>query len=244
MLKKLLSGVLALTMAASFAAVSASAELDKGDVDGSGVVDIEDVANLINHINGVKALSDEALAAADMNADGTVDIEDAVYMINSIIGVSPETVSKYESTIYSFEANSNWSVEKENESVYSLNYVGPGCPEGAEVSFMFTAGRNLPGLTADSLKAGGDLIIDNYKKAFPENKYTINKEEKTTFNGYDAYRYDIVSEEGDVKFDIQLIVAKDKGDNLLSLMVYSDVDYTAKLSPEIQKVIDSLRFNS
>lgn len=87
MLKNILSGVMALTIAASMSVISASAA-SKGDVDGSGNIDIEDAVSVINHINGVKALTGSAASAADVNSSSGIDIEDAVAIINHVNGVS------------------------------------------------------------------------------------------------------------------------------------------------------------
>lgn len=86
MIKRILSGAAALTMAASVFALSADAAI-LGDVDDSGNVDIEDAVTVLNHINGVKSLSDLSMNAADVNTSGSVDIEDVVAIINQINGV-------------------------------------------------------------------------------------------------------------------------------------------------------------
>lgn len=58
----------------------------KGDVNGDSVVDIEDAAGMINHINAVVALSDDDFWAADLNEDELVDIEDVVIVLDEICG--------------------------------------------------------------------------------------------------------------------------------------------------------------
>lgn len=58
-----------------------------GDVNNDGSVDILDVSKLMNHINGVKALDDDALLRADADISGTSDISDAAAIVNSINGV-------------------------------------------------------------------------------------------------------------------------------------------------------------
>ena len=55
-----------------------------GDVDGNGVVDIEDVNALINVILESRA-AEEYGGRADVNSDGNVDIEDANALINLIL---------------------------------------------------------------------------------------------------------------------------------------------------------------
>lgn len=86
MIKKFLTGILALTMAASCFAFTASAE-ELGDVDGSGTVDIEDAVIILGHINGQKALDTSAMTVADVDKSGEVDIEDVVAIISQINGV-------------------------------------------------------------------------------------------------------------------------------------------------------------
>lgn len=62
-------------------------EGDKGDVDGSGTVDVIDVVFMVRHI-----LEDEVLAlcdriAADCNSDGIVDVIDVIGVVNVVLGV-------------------------------------------------------------------------------------------------------------------------------------------------------------
>lgn len=67
-----------------------------GDVNGDDLIDMEDVAIITNHINGVKALEGKFFKAADVNLDGYVDIEDVNIITNHINGVTPiEEKEKY-----------------------------------------------------------------------------------------------------------------------------------------------------
>lgn len=61
---------------------------ETGDINGDGYIDIEDAVIVINHINGIYALTDERLKRSDMDGSETVDIEDAVALINHVIGSS------------------------------------------------------------------------------------------------------------------------------------------------------------
>ena len=88
MFKKVLSGIMALSLISSFAVISASAA-SKGDVDGSGNIDIEDAVAVISHVNGVKSLSSSAMKLADVDSNGEVDIVDAVAIISHVNGVKP-----------------------------------------------------------------------------------------------------------------------------------------------------------
>lgn len=59
-----------------------------GDVNGDGKIDIEDAVMVINHVNGVKVLTDDESNRADIDGNNDIDIEDAVRMISYINGVS------------------------------------------------------------------------------------------------------------------------------------------------------------
>lgn len=58
-----------------------------GDVNGDNRVDIADVSKLMNHINGVRALTDEEMVRADVDRSTTIDVSDAATIINHINGV-------------------------------------------------------------------------------------------------------------------------------------------------------------
>lgn len=59
-----------------------------GDVNSDGKIDIEDSVMVINHINGVKPLTDDQNRRADADFSKDIDIEDAVCIINHINGIS------------------------------------------------------------------------------------------------------------------------------------------------------------
>lgn len=92
MLKKILSGAAALTIAASCMAVTSSA-FKLGDVNNDTNIDIEDAVAVINHVNGLASLTEEQEKYADVNSSKNIDIEDAVLIINHINGLSalPDT---------------------------------------------------------------------------------------------------------------------------------------------------------
>ncbi len=56
----------------------------RGDVNGDGRVDVEDVNGVINIILGLAA-SDELRATSDITGDGRVDVEDVNAIINIIL---------------------------------------------------------------------------------------------------------------------------------------------------------------
>jgi hypothetical protein len=83
--KKIISGIVALTMVASMAAFTANAQ-KLGDVNNDKDIDIIDAVTIISNINGLKPLEGDESVAADVNKDGIVDIEDAVAIIAHING--------------------------------------------------------------------------------------------------------------------------------------------------------------
>ena len=59
-----------------------------GDVNSDGKVDIEDAIAIINHVNGVKRISNiTAQYAANVSESNGIDIEDAVMIINHVNGI-------------------------------------------------------------------------------------------------------------------------------------------------------------
>lgn len=88
MKRKIISGIIALSMISGMSAVAADAA-GLGDVNNDGNIDIEDAVAIINHVNGVTPLSDDQELSADVDKSGVIDIEDAVKVISHINGVSP-----------------------------------------------------------------------------------------------------------------------------------------------------------
>ena len=63
-----------------------------GDLDGSGVVDMDDAIRLVEYCNNRANLSAEELQTADVNGDGAVNLQDAAYLIqycNGLIDALP-----------------------------------------------------------------------------------------------------------------------------------------------------------
>lgn len=83
--KRIISGIVALSIVASIGAVTANA-VKLGNVNMDGAIDIEDAVAVISSVNGLNPLTPEQEKIADVNKDGTVDIEDAVMIINHING--------------------------------------------------------------------------------------------------------------------------------------------------------------
>lgn len=59
----------------------------KGDVNNDDKIDIEDAVMVINHVNGVTALTDDEIKRADIDGNSVIDIEDAVAIIAHVNGI-------------------------------------------------------------------------------------------------------------------------------------------------------------
>ena len=62
-------------------------EYTTGDADGSGKIDVTDIAVTASHIKGIKALNAAGSKAADANRDGNVDVGDIAAMAAHIKGI-------------------------------------------------------------------------------------------------------------------------------------------------------------
>ena len=63
--------------------------IQRGDVNGDGIVDIVDVVTLVDHTLG-KATTLFVEPAADLNANGDINIEDVVTLVNLLLGKDTE----------------------------------------------------------------------------------------------------------------------------------------------------------
>jgi len=59
-----------------------------GDVDGDGIVDIDDARKIAKYVVGLPGYQDINTDAADVTGDGIVDISDAMYLAKHVIGIS------------------------------------------------------------------------------------------------------------------------------------------------------------
>ena len=62
-------------------------QINRGDVDSNGEIDVLDVLAVVNSILGLQELEGLMFQCADCNADGAVDILDALGIVNVILGV-------------------------------------------------------------------------------------------------------------------------------------------------------------
>lgn len=118
MYKKIISGIIALTMTAGAGALAASA-LKMGDVKEDGKIDIGDAVAIVNHVNGVKALEGLYAKAADVNGDGKIDIQDAVTVVNHVNGIKPIDDSEVAADVckITFEATGDSIILKKGDTI-------------------------------------------------------------------------------------------------------------------------------
>ena len=60
-------------------------DLDTGDVDGSSLVDVDDVNAMINLILNFEQYKDQYPGSADLDGNGMVDVDDVNALINIIL---------------------------------------------------------------------------------------------------------------------------------------------------------------
>jgi murein DD-endopeptidase MepM/ murein hydrolase activator NlpD len=58
-----------------------------GDITGNGNINVEDVTLTMQHVLGLKILTDDQKKAADVNGDGKVDVRDVVLIMRFVLGL-------------------------------------------------------------------------------------------------------------------------------------------------------------
>ena len=99
----------------------------RGDMNGDGVVDVDDMNAVINIILKVKTV-DDFVGNGDMDASGDIDIDDVNHIINVILGVE-EPITDYDSAIGVMEGN--WMVTLKyidvdgviNDNPYNIDFL-------------------------------------------------------------------------------------------------------------------------
>lgn len=244
MMKKILSSVFALTVAAGLAAVSASAEYAKGDVDNSGKVDIEDAVMMISHINGTTSLSGDMLSAADINCDGNVDIEDVVSEINTVNGVGETALTTYENSVFSLSYSPYWKVYHQGDDIIMMDHYQDlhsvkGYSGSVSVDYDdFTV------TSFDDVKRYAEICVDisfiNVESDVYSGEYSVTGQKKVKFKGRDAYEYDLVhTYDGEVTDYLRLVFIS-KGNKIIIFQSNYVPEYASDMKNNIDKVYDSL----
>lgn len=249
MLKKMISCAAALVTAASIAAVSAGAESMKGDVDGSGKIDIEDVVRVIQHINGIKSLKDHEKLTADIDHNDKVDIEDAAILINYINGASAsiDKGERFYVDHFSLFCPFDWNGWAEGNKA-SMGYNGG---KDSNERFAFVAiecyafsNYSFPDLAAFANDHTNNYVNNPYTDDVTIDVLDISQED---INGYEAWTYGIhqyhyVSGHYFRDYMGKLCYMKN-GDNVLVIQVFYPTVSADKMEKETNKILDSIIIN-
>lgn len=261
MLKKILAGAVSLTMAAVFCAATASAaKIKKGDIDGSGEVDIEDAVAVIGYVNGNQTLSDSALKAGDVDKNGAVDIEDAVNLLGSINGLSPlaEDVEKNASSpvsstsiitaffnadeeVIMYDVDAEYADDKWDTANDSYGEFGLYNSEGADTITFSAFCMSSDSMESKSVKE----LVDAHLPKMTLDGLDLVSEKETTFNGYDAYsltyKFHFVYDDIDEMYTENFVFVKNGNKFMLVTYDYNSKDEAFALS-KLQPVLDSVKF--
>lgn len=86
--KKAISGLLSLTVAASYPLMCAAKGASFGDVNGDSVINSADALSVLSYCVGSLELTSEQLRCADVNADGRVNPSDALEILRYTVGLT------------------------------------------------------------------------------------------------------------------------------------------------------------
>lgn len=242
MFKKLACSILSVIIA-STAGIYACADSIKGDIDGSGKIDIEDVANVMNHINGVKSLSDEGIAAADLNSDGGVDIEDVVVMINEINGISSTAKedggSTYSNDLFSISADSNWKfIENKEYGNVSFLYVNDDITNACGVADVTVECEYIPGTDRYTMKELGDILLKDLKLG---DATSFEPAVVATVNDYEAYIAEGTDSLSGKDYFIHAYVLR-HNENIAMILASAYTDTGSEIDSRFNDVISTFRF--
>ncbi len=115
MLKKILSTVLALTLTAGSAAISAAA-ITIGDVNDDGSINVADISKLAAHIKGVRSLEGDELTASDVNGDGKISVTDLSAVAGHVKGI--KDLGNSNTDVPAGKADELAKIVVDNESVW------------------------------------------------------------------------------------------------------------------------------
>ena len=135
--------------------------LNYGDIDDDGAIDVQDVSLLIKHVLAVEVLSENQESIADVNYDGTVNVQDAALLMQYVLGLTDvltatEVTAYFENSFEEFMAQGY----QYNDRLYILVTYGQKPTPGYEV--------NITGVTEEEDKL---VVTVNFSEADPDLAY-------------------------------------------------------------------------
>lgn len=176
---RMLTGAVIITATMTFVAGSAYAFAGKGDLNGDGTVDYNDVYMLQKHLIALEPLPENKQNAADMNFDGKLTITDLSLLIRKIektvdyeVTITP-TMDRYyyekqEEIPFKFYAQVSYGAEIEGVTINGIEYKVQKTEGSSEYTVRLKA-ADTPGvqkfhITKVSLNTGQEVDIDHMEK--------------------------------------------------------------------------------
>ena len=141
--RKLLSLLMVVVLLAGFMLVpghSAQANLQPGDINGDGKVNVGDVSRLYSHIRGIRLITDlDALSRADLTGDGKLNIGDTARVYSLVRTTTPPSKTNVTLTVWvpseDLYGYDTWILQMEESfekahPEYNITWVNDVCYEG------------------------------------------------------------------------------------------------------------------
>ena len=132
--------------------------LDKGDANGDGEVNVTDIVEMVNDI--MERPSDRFVdVAADMNIDGEVNVTDIVLVVGVIMGDDEGGASRMSTPApWASTANDQLSLVGGSGQGLSLWLTNEASYVAAQMDIRLSAGQTLEGATLNSLRSADHLL--------------------------------------------------------------------------------------
>ena len=132
--------------------------LDKGDANGDGEVNVTDIVEMVNDI--MERPSDRFVdVAADMNIDGEVNVTDIVLVVGVIMGDDEGGASRMSAPApWASTANDQLSLVGGLGQGLSLWLTNEASYVAAQMDIRLSAGLTLEGVALNSLRSAGHLL--------------------------------------------------------------------------------------
>ena len=132
--------------------------LDKGDANGDGEVNVTDIVEMVNDI--MERPSDRFVdVAADMNIDGEVNVTDIVLVVGVIMGDDEGGASRMSTPApWASTANDQLTLVGGLGQGLSLWLTNEASYVAAQMDIRLSAGQTLEGVALNSLRSAGHLL--------------------------------------------------------------------------------------